>query len=102
MDITTDGATLVLSGYFDGRSTAQVRDAIYERLYAHDSDVVIDLSLVDSVDVTALKVLAAATRNAERVGHHVRLRGCQPTVRRLLHLSRLARAVEVERAAAPA
>jgi anti-anti-sigma factor len=97
MDILTDGPTLVLSGDFDVRSTMQVRTAIYEHLDGHDEDVVIDLTDVDSVDVTALKVLAVATREATRAGHHLVLRGCGPAVRRLLHMSRLMRVVEVER-----
>jgi anti-anti-sigma factor len=102
MDILTDGPTLVLSGDFDVRSTMDVRTAIYEHLEGHDEDVVVDLSQVDSIDVTALKVLAVATREAGRSGHHLVLRGCGPAVRRMLHLSRLIRVVEVERAAATA
>ena len=99
MDIMTDGPTLVLSGDFDVRSTWQVRQAIYDHLEVHDEDVVVDLTDVDSVDVTALKVLAVATREASRAGHHLTLRGCGPAVRRLLHLSHLIRVVEVERVA---
>ena len=99
MDIVTDGPRLVLSGAFDVRSTWEVRKAIYEILDARDEDVVVDLTDVDSVDVTALKVLAVATRRAGRLGHHLTLRGCGPAVRRLLHLSRLIRVVEVERKA---
>ena len=102
MDITTDGPTLVLSGDFDVRSTWEVRQAIYDHLRAHDDDVVVDLTRVDCVDVTALKVLAVATREAVRSGHHLTLRGCGPAVRRLLHISHLIRVVEVERVAAPA
>jgi anti-anti-sigma factor len=102
MDIETDGSTLVLSGSFDGRSTWQVRNAIYEHLRAHDQDVVIDLSRVEFVDLTALRVLAVATHQAGRSGQHLTLRGCNGAVRRLLHKSRLIRVVEVERAAASA
>jgi anti-anti-sigma factor len=97
MDIMRDGATLVLSGDFDVRSTWEVRTAIYEMLGAHDGDVVVDLTGVDTVDLTALKVLAVATREAGRDGHHLVLRGCSGAVRRLLHLSHLMRMVEVER-----
>lgn len=100
MDILTDGPTLVLSGDFDVRSTMEVRTAIYEHLEGHDEDVVVDLTEVDSVDLTALKVLAYATREATRAGHHLVLRGCGPAVRRLLHMSRLIRVVELEREAA--
>lgn len=62
-----------------------------------ESQIIVDLTGVDSVDVTALRLLAVATRQAARRGGHVRLRGCSPAVRRMLHLSRLAAAVEVER-----
>jgi anti-anti-sigma regulatory factor len=47
-------------------------------------------------------VLAVATRRASHSGHHLTLRGCGPSVRRMLHLSRLIRVLEVERAAASA
>jgi anti-anti-sigma factor len=97
MDIVTEGQTIVLRGAFDVRSTGEVRKAIYDHLYARDEDVVVDLTDVDSVDLTALKVLAVATRQASRLGHHLILRGCGPAVRRLLHLSHLIRVVRVER-----
>lgn len=102
MEIYTDGPTLVLSGDFDVRSTWEVRGAIYEHLGGHDQDVVLDLSRVTTIDVTALRVLAVATRYAAGHGQHLTLRGCTPAVRRMLHLSRLIRVLEVERAAASA
>ena len=102
MEIITDGPTILLSGDFDVRSTMEVRNAIYERLQGYDEDVVIDLTHVTAVDMTALKVLAVATRQASRDGHHLTLRGCGPSVRRMLTLTRLGRMVEVERAAASA
>ena len=99
VEIMTDGPTLVLVGDFDVRSTMAVRTAIYEHLDGHDEDVVVDLTDVVCVDLTALKVLAVATREAERAGHHLMLRGCGPAVLRLLHMSRLIRVVALERAA---
>ena len=102
MDITTDGPTLLLSGDFDVRSTWRVREALYDHLHQYAGDVVVDLSGVIVVDLTALKVLAVATRAARRDGHHFTLRGCGPAVRRMLHLSRLIRVVEVERQAVSA
>ncbi len=102
MDIVTDGPTVVLSGDFDVRSTMEVRTAIYDLLEGSDEDLVVDLTEVGCIDLTALKVLAVATREATRAGHHLVLRGCGPAVRRLLHLSRLFRVVELEREAASA
>jgi len=99
MDIQQDGSTLVLSGDFDVRSTWEVRNAVYDHLEGHEEDVVVDLSGVSAIDMTALKVLAVATRRAVAEGHHLTLRGCRPAVRRMLHLSRLYRVVEVERRA---
>ena len=101
MDIYIDDRTLVLCGDFDVRSTMEVRNAVYELIEHHD-DVVVDLTDVATVDVTALKVLAMATREAGRAGHRLTLRGCGPAVRRMLHMSRLIRVVEVERDAASA
>jgi anti-anti-sigma factor len=101
--ITANGSTLVLSGDFDVRSTWMVRSAIYEHLAAQGEGAVrVDLSDVRVVDVTALKVLAVATREASRSGQRLTLRGCGPSVRRLLHLSHLIRVVELEREAATA
>lgn len=97
MQITTDGPTLLLSGEFDVRSTWEVRNAIYDHLDRHADDVVVDLTDVTAIDMTALKVLAVATRRAGQDGHRLTLRGCGPAVRRMLHLSRLIRVVEVER-----
>jgi anti-anti-sigma factor len=102
MEIVHEGRTLVLTGDFDVRSTMEVRTAIHEHLYGADQDLVIDLSGVGTLDSTAARVLAYATLEAGRSGQHLRLRGCGPAVRRMLHLTRLARFVEVERAAATA
>ena len=94
MDIMSDGPVLVLSGDLDVRSTMQVRTAVQELLGVYD-EVAIDLSGVESADLTALRVLAAATVQAVRDGHHLTLRQPSPAVRRMLHLTHLARIVEV-------
>jgi len=102
MDIILDGPTLVLHGDFDVRSTWEVRTAIYERLESYDDDVVIDMTGVFTIDATALRLLAVATRHAWLSGHHLTVRNPGPAVRRMLHLTRLAHAIEVERIAATA
>ena len=90
----SDGPVLVLSGDLDVRSTMELRTAVQELLHSYD-EVAIDLSAVDSADVTALRVLAAATVQSVRDGHHLTLRQPSPAVRRMLHISHLARVVEV-------
>jgi anti-anti-sigma factor len=102
VDITADGHTLMLHGDFDVRSTFVVRTAIYEVLDLHDDDVVIDMTDVSAIDLTALRLLAVATRHAWLTGHHLTVRNPGPAVRRMAHLAHLAHAIEVERAAATA
>ena len=97
MDIISDGPVLVLHGAFDVRSTPEARVAIYERLAGPDDEVVIDMT-----HVTALRLLAVATRHAWLNGHHLTIRNPGPAVRRMAHLARLAHALEVERDAATA
>ena len=99
MEVTTDGATLFLAGRFDVRSTSMVREALYAHIASNRDDVIVDLAGVESIDATALKVLAAATRIVERDGRQLILRGCSPALRRLLAYTRLRRLVQVERGA---
>ncbi|MFZ2502600.1 MAG: STAS domain-containing protein [Nocardioides sp.] len=91
---------LHLSGQVDGRHTPGIREALY-RLLEGDAPVVVDLSAVSSIDLPALRLLAAASRQSGRAGQRLTLRGCSPSVRRLLRLSRMAHCVALERAAAP-
>lgn len=102
MEIITDGPTIHLSGDFDVRSTWEVRNAIYECIDVHEEDVVIDMTDVATIDATALRLLAVATRHAWLAGHHLTVRNPGPAVRRMAHLTRLAHALEVERVAATA
>jgi anti-anti-sigma factor len=97
---------LILAGDLDVRSTGELRAAVHDHIRRCGTDrispVVIDISAVHSVDATALKVIAAASRQAQRYGVRVVLRGAQPAVRRMLHLTRLIRLIELEREPIPA
>lgn len=105
-DEQAHGAVLVLAGDLDVRSTSEVRAALNEHLRVHGSStagrVVLDITEVHSVDATALRVLAVASRGARRRGGRVVLRGACPAVRRMLHLTHLIRLIELERVPVPA
>jgi anti-anti-sigma factor len=96
MELTIDSSTLVLSGSLDVRCTAELRTAVYRLLDECEGEVYVDVSRVESVDMTTLKMLAVANRAAERNGQRVVLRGGSPGLRRLLHLSHLRSMLPVE------
>jgi anti-anti-sigma factor len=98
MEVLELDSVLALSGRFDGRSSGKVREALYAHIDAtSDRDVVLDLSEVESLDNTALKLLAAASYHLEREGRHLVIRGATPGVRRVLAFTRLRRLFQVER-----
>jgi anti-anti-sigma factor len=97
MELSVIDETLVLRGYFDVRSTGVVREALYDRMGSTSGNLVVDLAAVEAIDATALRVLAVASRLMEREGRALILRGCSPTLRRVLALTRLRRLVTVER-----
>jgi anti-anti-sigma factor len=75
---------LTLSGHLDGRCSSEMRAQLYAHIEDHpDEDVVVDLSGVESIDATALRVLAVAALRVERAGRRIVLRGCSPAIRRV-------------------
>ena len=101
MELTTAGSTLKLTGRFDGRSTGVVRDALYSLIESTTDDIVLDLSGVESMDATALTVVAAASYHLDRGGRHLILRGCSPAIRRVLTFTRFRRLFQLERDVVP-
>lgn len=96
MELHREGATVRLRGQLDGRSTAELRDVLYAQLDSASGDVVLDLAEVESVDLTALRMIAVTSRYAALQGRRLLLRDCSPLVRRLLHLSHLRCLIEFD------
>lgn len=96
MDLTVDGPILMIGGQVDVRNVAELREAVYDHLEANPGHVVLDLSGVESADLTVLKMLAVASRMANQSGHRVTVRAVPDGVRRLLHLSHLRGLMTVE------
>jgi len=62
-----------------------VREALSDHLREYPGeDLVVDLTEVESIDLTALRLLAATALRVDRSGHRVVLRGCSPALRRLV------------------
>lgn len=100
MDYSVGEHVLVLHGSVDVRCTAELRELLYalvDRVEASGgTDAVVDLTDVESIDTTALKLLAVANRVARRRGVRVLLRGASTGVRRLLHLTHLRSVLTLE------
>lgn len=95
-----DGA-IVLVGRLDGRSAADVREALHAGLAAGRPRVVVDLAGVELLDATGLGVLVGAHRRAQMCGTELILRDASRRVARLLALTRIDRIIPVERTAVP-
>jgi anti-anti-sigma factor len=96
VEITTSGSTMHLSGRLDGRTTPEVRELLHALASEH-GDVVVDVSELESVDGPALRMLAAVGAVSERHGHRLTLRGCRPSLRRVITLTGLRRLLPADR-----
>lgn len=94
---TAEGARV--SGVLDVRGVGRVREVLTSLLEATEGDVVLDVSDLDSLDVTGLAVLVAAHRRALRQGRRLVLTGVAPSLARLLAVTRLHRVLVVSRVA---
>jgi anti-anti-sigma factor len=89
---------VALSGHLDGRCSPEVRELIASHLAGHpDEDLRLDMSTVESVDLTVLRLLAAVAVRLQRDGHRLVLVGCRPSLRRVLTHGVLPRLFVVQR-----
>ena len=96
--IDHDGDAIELEGRLDGRSSAEVRDALYEHIERHPrEDVRVDCTRVESIDMTVLNLLAAAAVKVRRAGGSLILIGCSPGLRRVISHPRWRRLFRLER-----
>jgi anti-anti-sigma factor len=89
-----------LAGRLDGRCTIELRALVAGHLERHTGeDLRLDMSAVESIDLTVLRLLAAVALRLQRDGHQLVLVGCTPSVRRLLSHGVWRRLFVVQRAA---
>lgn len=84
-----DGDVMHVGGQVDGRGTRELRDELHDLIESTTGDLVLDLGEVESIDLTALRVIAVVSRDLGESYRHLWLRNASPLVRRLLHLSHL-------------
>src|SRR5262245_16368381 len=88
-------SVLELSGRFDINTAARVRDWLVRATEAIPANIVIDLSLVDFIDSTALATLVQGIKHARANQGNIRLSGLRPSVRMVLELTRLDKVFEI-------
>jgi anti-anti-sigma factor len=91
------GQLVRLSGRLDGSGAPVAREALRDALEHGDADLVVDVSAVETVDVTGLGVLVAAHRRAGHLGRRLVLRDVPPRLARVLVITRLGRILPMER-----
>ncbi len=89
-------ALVVLTGRLDVSTVSVVRERLHAAVDAGTGLLVVDLSGVQSVDVTGLGMLAGTYRRAQAAGRTMVLRAVSPRVARLLHVTRLDRVLPME------
>ncbi len=93
---------LHMTGRLDGTSVAEARERLHAAMAAADSDVVLDVTGVEWIDVTGLGMIMDAHWRLRRQDRRLVLRGCPPQMRRALAVTRLRRVLVIEREVAPA
>jgi anti-sigma B factor antagonist len=98
----TPGTVLHVTGRLDGTSVSDTRERLHALIARTGSDVILDVSGVEWLDVTGLGMIVDAHRRLRREGRRLVLRGCAPRVRRALAVTKLSRVMTIEREAVTA
>jgi anti-sigma B factor antagonist len=96
VSVRQDGAVTVLraTGELDLAGSPRLAARLNEVIWRQTGDVVIELD-VRTIDSTGLAVLINALRRLDRAGRRLHVVSLQPSVRRALALTRLARELNV-------
>jgi anti-anti-sigma factor len=90
-----DVAVLVVKGELDPHTAPKLRDRIDDAVAAGSSEVVLDLSQLDFIDSSGLRVIISAHKAAVERGGRLVLRSPSPTAKRLLDITGLLDHIEI-------
>jgi anti-anti-sigma factor len=96
------GRLVVLSGRLDASTVGALRERMNAAVDGGVGRLVVDMSAVETIDVTGLNMLLGARRRAERADRELVLRGVPVRVARLLKVTRLDRVLREEPASGAA
>jgi anti-sigma B factor antagonist len=96
--VSQDGAVVVsLTGELDIRSSPELQDVLAAAQSGDARTVVVDLSGLQFIDSTGLRVLLRAKRHANDGGSELRVRNAPAEVRRLLQIAGVLELLSAER-----
>ncbi len=94
------GWLVVLVGRVDASTVSGLRERVHRAVDSGVDILVVDLTAVETIDVTGINMLIGARRRAQRAGRDLVLRGVPLRVARLLKVTRLDRVLQEEAAVA--
>ena len=89
MDSSAQAKVLTFEGRISVDNSNKMRDGLGAALRAKPSELTVDLSQVNSIDISGLATLVEATRTARRQGTRLAVIGIHGQVQLLFEISRL-------------
>ena len=96
IDQSADGSTLVLTGELDPHTAPLLETALQERIAAGDEAIHLEVTGLDFIDSSGLRVLVETHRALGGGPGSLRLSGVSPTFLRLLEMTGLDRRLTIE------
>lgn len=82
-------SVLVVSGIFQGRNAADVRNKLIESVMKGHHNIVVDLAAVSAINATGLGVLVSVQQRLETLGGKLSLRGVNNSLKQVFERTRL-------------